>query len=423
MKRIALILTALFLFAGCGWFGRKNRVIQPSEETPATAPATMPAEADGTGHTGSKPVPPERTGSKPVPSERTTRPSAGPSTCPSAGYCVVGKPEVVAAASLQVNNKFITLQNLLAPIRPKLTQAAGGANEKTFRIRALGLIRREIRRQVEQVLILSEAENYLTDAEKKQVDDWVVGRLRQAVAKSDGSRSLLDQRLRDEGTDLAAWKKDLTETMRIRSYMQSRLGKRTVVDRRMMWDYYITHRDEFSRADRVQMQIIFIPVGKFLPADREPSKADRAESRRKAKALINKAVAALAGGEKFAKVAGTFSAGPMAASGGVWPQMERGSFRAEAVEESAFAQGKGQTSGAIETPRGFYIVRTLDIMPGEKLSFEKVQDAIAEKLRQQQFQKLAREYRAKLYAKAVIITVDRFESLAVDEAVRKFYKR
>ncbi|MDY7010828.1 MAG: peptidyl-prolyl cis-trans isomerase [Planctomycetota bacterium] len=414
MKRIALILTALFLFSGCGWFGRKNRVIQPSEETPATAPVSGPVEAGGTGF---QPVlkTEKRTDSKPAPTERTTRPSAD--------YRVVGKPEVVAAASLQVNNKFITLRKLLDPIRPKLTAAAAGAGEEAFRIKALGLIREEIRRQVEHVLLLSEAENYLTDAEKKQVDEWVVGRLRQAVAESGGSRALFDQRLRNEGTDLETWKKDLTETMLIRSYMQSRLGKRIVVDRRIMWDYYVAHPREFSRPDRVQMQIISVPRGEFLPTDRKPDEEDRAESHRKAKDLINKAHAALVSGEKFAKVARTFSTGPMSASGGVWPLMERGSFRAEAVEESAFAQGKGRTSGVIETPGGFYIVRTLDIRGGEKLPFEKVQDTIADKLRRRQFAKLADEYRAKLYAKAVIIATDRFERLAVDEAVRKYYKR
>ncbi len=402
MKRIASILVVAFLLTGCGWFERKDRIIQPDEEAPAAAPATQPTE----GGTSLQPVPPEQT------------------TRPSPDYHVVGKPEVVAAASLQVNNKFITLQKLLDPIGPKLTgAAAGGANEEAFRIRASGLIRDEIRRQVEHVLLLAEAENYLTDEEKKRVDEWVVGRLRQAVAESEGSRARFEQRLRDEGTDLATWQKDLTETMLIRNYMENRLGKRIVVDRRMMWDYYVAHRREFSRSDRVQMQIISIPGDEFLPKDREPTEEDRHESHNKAKDQINKAAAALSNGGKFDEVAKKFSAGPMAASGGVWPLMERGSFRAEAVEESAFAQGVGRTSGVIETPRGFYIVRTLDIRGGEKLPFEKVQEEIADKLRRQQFQKLATEYREKLYEKAVVIDADRFERIAVDAAVLKFYRK
>ncbi len=422
MKRIAFIAVLVFFVAGCDWFGRKNRVIQPDEEYPTSAPATMPAQAGGTGFQP-VPKPGDRTDSKPVPPERTTRPSVD--------YRVVGKPEVVAAAALQVNDKFITLTEALGPIRSKLIEAAAarlsspksGTNEKNFRLKALGLIREEIHRQVERVLLLGEARNYLTDAEKKQVDEEVADRLRQAVAESGGSRARFDQRLRREGTDLSAWIKGLTEALLIRSYMQSRLGKRIVVDRRMMWDYYVAHRREFSRADSVQMQIISVSGGEFLPKDRKPTEADRTEARSKAKDRIDKAAAALGRGEKFAEVAKKFSAGPMASVGGVWPMMERDSFRAEAVEETAFAQGAGKTSGAIETPGGFYIVRTLDIRGGEKFPFEKVQEAIANKLRQQQFGKLAREYRAKLYSKAVIIAADRFERIAVDAAVRKYYKR
>ena len=413
MKRIASILVVVFLLTGCGWFERKDRIIQPEEETPASA---LPAE---TGETSATPA------ASPGPEVgTTTKPSELPATRPSADYRVVGKPEVVAAASLQVNNKFITLQNLLDPIGPKLAGAAGGgANEEAFRIRASGLIRDEIRRQVEHVLLLAEAENYLTDEEKKKVDESVVGRLREAVAESEGSRTRFEQRLRDEGTDLATWQKDLTEMMLIRNYMENRLGKRIVVGRRMMWDYFVSHSREFSRSDRVQMQIISVSGDEFLPKDREPAEEDREESHRKAKELIDKAADALAKGGKFDEVAKKFSAGPMAASGGVWPLMERGSFRAEAVEESAFAQGVGRTSGVIETPGGFYIVRTLDIRGGEKLTFEKVQEEIADRLRRQQFQKLAGEYREKLYEKAVVIDADRFERIAVDEAVRKYYQK
>ncbi len=414
MKRIASILVVVFLLTGCGWFERKDRIIQPDEETPASAPVTIPAESAGG---DAQPVP------SPGKNAADTGPASSAATRPSPDYNVVGKPEVVAAASLQVNNKFITLQKLLDPIGPKLTGAAGGANEEAFRIRASGLIRDEIRRQVEHVLLLSEAENYLTDEEKKQVDEWVVGRFRQAVAESEGSRARFEQRLRDEGTDLATWRKDLTEATLIRSYMENRLGKRIVVDRRMMWDYFVAHSGEFSRSDRVQMQIVSVPGDEFLPKDREPTEEDRHESHRKAKEQIDKASAALANGEKFDEVAKKFSAGPMADSGGVWPLMDRGSFRAEAVEESAFAQGVGRTSGVIETPRGLYIVRTLDIRGGEKLPFEKVQEEIADKLRQQQFQKLAGEYRTQLYEKAVVIDADRFERIAVDAAVRKYYKR
>ncbi len=235
-----------------------------------------------------------------------------------------------------------------------------------------------------------------------------------------GSRVRFDQRLRSEGTDLATWQEDLRRALVVQTYMQRRFGKRIVVSRRMMWDYYVGHRGEFRSADAVQMQVIAAPVKHFLSASRSP---DRKAARRRANALIDRADAALARGWEFAKVAKTFSKGPMAASGGVWGMMERGSFRAEVVEEVAFAQKAGQVSKVIETPEGFYIVRTLTLRRGAELAFAEVQEKIAEKLRRQQFEGLTAEYLKELYGGITIIGADRFERLAVETAVRKYFKR
>jgi hypothetical protein len=324
---------------------------------------------------------------------------------------------------LQVNDKFITLDEVLRPIHDRLAKAAAGTGERTFRMKALDLIRGEIRTQVEQTLLLAEAEGGLTEDERKLVKEQLADRFRQAVAEMGGSRAKLDQHLRSEGADIATWRKDLRRALVVQAYMQRRLGKRIVVNRRMMWGYYVGHRQEFRKPDRMQMQIVSVPHKVFLPKDRKPTMEDLQEARLAARILAREAAAALARGDDFTKVAKAYSRGPMASAGGVWGMMERGSFRAEAVEETAFAQQVGRVSKVIETPAGFYIVKTLAVQRGKEVSFEQVQEKIAEELRRQQFQRLAGQYRAELYGKAVIIEVDRFERLAIDAAVRRFYKR
>ncbi len=401
MKRVAIILILVSLIVGCDRFKRKDHIIQPDEEAPATLPTTQPTE-NPVVNTEPQPKPPV-----------STRPSP---------YNVLSKSEVVTAAALQVNDQFITIDQVLHPVGPTFTKLAAGANERTFRAKALGLIREQIRIQVEHVLLLAEAKNFLTDPEKGQVSEEVADNLRQAVAEMGGSKVRFDRHLRTKGTDLETWLKQLTEALLIRRYMQNRLGRQIVVGRRAMWKYYVEHRKEFSKPTRAQMQIISVPIKGFLPTDRNITDADRQEARSKARKLIDKAADELTKGGKFDDVAKKSSRGPMASSGGTWPLMERGSFRAEAVEETAFAQGAGRTSGIIETPKGFYIVKTLEIKPGVKSSFEEVQEAIADKLRRKQFGKLAWEYRVKLYTKAVIIAPERFERRAVAKAVRKYRK-
>lgn len=420
MKRIASILVVALFVAGCDWFEPKARVIQPDEEYAVENPATRPAKS---GDTDSRPVP--ETGpakaagsTKPDPPERpitTTRSSAQ--------YRIIGKSEIVSAKMLQVNDRFITLDKVLRPVRRKLTEAAAGVGEKVFRIKAMEIISSEIRRQIKHTLLLAEADNRLTDAHKKLVDEKVAERLRQNIAEMGGSKAKLDKHLRSEGTDLATWREDLRQALLIRSYMHDRVGKRIIINRRTMWEYYVSHRLEFCKSDSVRMQIIYVPSADFLPKDRRPTEADRRAARSKAKARVTEAAAALARSEEFDKVAKKFSAGPMAQNGGVWSMMERGSFRAEAVEETAFAQGAGKTSKVIETPNGFYIVKTLAVQRGEQAPFEKVQDIITEKLRRRQFEKLTYEYQMKLYSKVTIVEADQFVRRAVDAAVQKFYKR
>ena len=403
MKRIVPILIVAIAFGGCKWwpFRRKSKVIQPSKEFPQHWPTSAPSPAPSPRPAASRPT--------------TTGPAT--TTAP-AGYRVVGKPEVVAAAMLQVNDKFITLEQVLHPIRRDL-MVAGRGGGGDFRRRARALIRGEIRRQVQQTLILAEARRRLNEQEMKFVEQELLRRYRQVIAEFGGSKTLLAQRLKAEGTTVPAWQEEMRRAMTVRVYLERSLLPQIAVNRKMMWDYYTTHLDEFRREATVEMQLIHVPFSAFVTTRPAPE-ADEKAARRKAREQIDAAAAALAGGEDFAKVARKFSKGPMAAKGGVWPPLERGSLRAEAVETAAFAQKAGQVSGVIESPTGYYVAKTLRHQPGEKAPFEKVQTRIETTLREQQFDRISREYMTKVYATAVIRSADEFEEAAVDAAVRRY---
>lgn len=140
MKRIVPILIAAIAFGGCKWLPsrRKSEVIHPSHEFRQNWPASAPAPAPS-----------------PRPADSRPATTTAPATTAPSGYRVIGKPEVVAAAMLQVNDKFITLEQVLHPIRRELMAAGRGGGD--FRRRAGALIQAEIRRQVQQTLILEEA--------------------------------------------------------------------------------------------------------------------------------------------------------------------------------------------------------------------------------------------------------------------------
>jgi len=404
VKKLACILTMVSLLAGCGWLGsgKDDRVVAPAETFPYAAPAASPAEPAP----ATSPGPPTTRAA-----EAATQPAAAGTVRPG---------NVVAATVLQVNDRFITLQQVLHPIRQKLRSAAGAASEDAFRSRAMGLIAEELRNQVRQTVLVAEAEKQMGEEETTAIAGEVQDRVRLAAAQA-GSRAQFDEQLRQEGTDLATWKQDLRRALVVNLYLYRRLGSKVVVTRRTMWEYYRTHREEFRTAESVQMQMIAAPFKKFLPADRAPTEVDRQAAREQARQQIDRAGAALATGEDFTQVAKALGKGPMAPSGGVWPMMERGSFRGAAVEQAAFAQKVGQVSKVIETELGFYIVRTIDHSPGRERTFEDAQAEINQKLRRQQYDKLRQEYLEEIQRKMTVSLAEEFERVAVDAAVRRFY--
>jgi hypothetical protein len=84
----------------------------------------------------------------------------------------------------------------------------------------------------------------------KAIDEEVAAAERRALAQVGGSATRLAEELRKQGTDLETWKRDLRRGHVVRWYVQQRLNPKTVVTRRMMWDYYRAHPEEFRKAGR-----------------------------------------------------------------------------------------------------------------------------------------------------------------------------
>ena len=412
VKRLATLLTAIFLLNGCDYFHRGNKPIYPDEQysIPAT---TKPSSASKTkqGDTSR-----ETSTDSSVKREISRSP---------AGVRITDDKtkdsSSIPATAMWVNGQIVTIDEILKTIQPALIEAARGSSEEVFSIRAQELINQQILRQINKILLLSQAQKRLSDAEKRWVDKQVDEQIARAILEA-GSKVRLEQKLRDEGMTLEEWRKSLRDTMLIQMHLRDRLTNKIFVSREMMWKYYTTHTDEFQSPDKVQMQIISVPINEFLPGGiTSPSEQQLRQGREKARELINQAAKALAQGGDFTEVAKKFSRGPMAKTGGVWPMIERGSFRAQAVEETAFAQGVGNVSKIIETPSGFYIVKTLAVQKGQRCSFEQVQQEIKAKLRQQQFEKLTKRYQKKLYSDAIIVGLERFKQFAVKLALQRYY--
>jgi len=341
-----------------------------------------------------------------------------------AGRVREGTTTVVAASMVQVNDKFITIDDVLNGLHQRLVAMPPG-EEEAFRQAVTEMIEQQFRQLVYESLVLGEAEAGLTDAQKDAIEDEVANARREMIAHAGGSERALEQYYRGRHTTLAEALDDHRRRLTGRAFLRSQIEPRIVVTRDMLLGYYRKHTDEFVVAKSVQMQLIAAPFEEFLPdADGlEPTPLEWKRARDHARAEIDAAAEAIRAGEDFGEVAKRHSRGFRTSHGGVWPAMPEGSFREKEVERNAFALSEGEICGVIETETGYYIVRALKVSPGQSQSFQEAQERIEGILREQQYDKLAGDYFMKLFGAATIAQSDDFMEMAVDLAVDRYWRR
>lgn len=371
----------------------------------------------------------------PPPTASPTTPPAptppAPATTPTRTFVPPGKTakplgtdEVVAASVVQVNRQFITVEDILRPLAPQLDKLPKNIDEPTFRDQAARLIVREITGQTTRRLVVEEAEKRLVDDQKKMIDHEVKQAQVDMLAAAGGSITKLRQKLRAEGLTLEDALADYRRDSTFRLYLRHRFMPAIPVTRKMLWDYYRQNHEQFSTGHKVQMQIIAAPFITFLAEPGvQPSPAELAVAKTKARQVIDAAEARVTIGEDFTTIVKKYSRGVKASAGGLWPLMESGSFKETAVEKAAFALPAGAVSNPIETPHGWYLVKAVQVIPGRVVPFEEAQEQITETLRNRMYEELTDKYFQDLLKKSHIVRSPEFNELALDRAVDRFWQK
>lgn len=444
------MLVAAVLAPGC-----QRNPLAPPESVPVTKPThatTLPAGAlDPAPAPGPAPVPAQPPAPAPVvavpPSPAT--PSVDLSTTLPAGPSIVqpgaqtrpaqpsqpplpasAKPlppgEVVAVSALQVNDKFVTVGEILRLAHRELDQIPKNITESTFRLRSAEIVQEVIRGRITQLLVLREAQKRVTEEMTKQIDKELEDLKKEWVAEiGQGSVQKLEAVLKADGTSLKELLEDERNRLVSQAYLREKFIASIYVNHRMLMDYFRKHQAEFSSEKQVQMQVIAAPESAFLSRETggQPTPAERARARSQAQAVIEQCAAELKAGGDFGQIAMKRSKGLKAEQGGLWPMLSAGSFKETRVEEAAFAMAKGQVSDIIQTPTGFYIVKVADVKPGKVARFEDVQEQIESTLRQQQYRRMTDQYLQDTLRHATIIHSEEFTRLAIDRAVGKYWQK
>lgn len=331
--------------------------------------------------------------------------------------------KVVAGVTLQVNQKTLTVDEVLAALHGELVEIPDTLSRDRFRQEAQYIISRRLMSLVQQILVAEEAEELLEDPVKQTIDAEMEETLRDLLARAGGSMERLKAQIRQEGTTLddllAAHRRNLL----VRTYMQYKFIPAIVITRRMLWDYYRRHEDDYRTDTKVKMQILAVPFDAFLPEGTQtPTDAERRIAIRTARETIEKARKALQLNADFTQLVNQYSRGIRAEQDGLWPLMGKGNFAETPVEDAAFKLKEGQVSDIVETENGYYLVKAIEVQPGNVVGFEEAQSQIRRDLQDEQLGKLRGEHMKKMYENAVVSPPGPFVERAADRAVEKYWR-
>ena len=210
-------------------------------------------------------------------------------------------------------------------------------------------------------------------------------------AKSDEE---LNGWLRIQGLTLPILRRQFERQIMSQQYVNSMLkekGRR--VGLAEIRDYYDKHPDEFKTPDRVTWQHVF--VGNGNPPN-PPAAFARIE-----------AVRQKAAGQDFAALSKQFDEGIAGKQGGFGAGNARGEVLPLDIEAAVWELKPGQTSGVIQTPTGYHLVKVVERDYAGVLPFDsKVQGKIRDKLNDAIYDAEAKKMVDELWRKGVVRVLD-----------------
>jgi parvulin-like peptidyl-prolyl isomerase len=139
----------------------------------------------------------------------------------------------------------------------------------------------------------------------------------------------------------------------------------------------------------------------------------RAAARKKAEEIL----ARLLHDEDFDAIAKSSSDGPTASKGGLYVDMQPGSYGIPVVNDALNQLPVGQVSQILEAPNSFHIVRVDSRREKGPLRFDEVQDKVRNQVLEQNYQEAVEAFIAKLRAKTLVRTM--FDNTESDPAIAR----
>ena len=350
--RLAIVLIAVALVAAC----KKT----PSEP-PAQAGAPAPASA------------------APPAGPSAPAPGATPTAAPAVKPVPAQLPEIMA----RVNGLPIDRAEFERAVKSLEGQAGGPVPPER---------RDVIYRQLVDQLIGMKLLAQESVARKIVVPDTEVeGRLTE-VKKPFPNEQAFTAALAERQLTLDKLKAEIRQQLQAMKLVDAEIRPTVAVTDADVTDFYVKNPEKFQEPEAVRVSHILI---------RTPDATDEAQ-KKKAKAEATTVLAELKKGGDFAALAKQHSqdAGS-AANGGDLGFVPRGNT-VPVFEQAAFALKPGQTSGIVESPFGYHIIKVFAHRDARTVPLQEVKPQVKEFLTQQQMQQKTEAFINKLKAKGKV---------------------
>jgi peptidyl-prolyl cis-trans isomerase C len=236
-------------------------------------------------------------------------------------------------------------------------------------------------------LLVQEARNRKIVAPPWEVDSQI-----DQIKKQFPNEEAFKQMLKSRGVTVERLRADTADTIAVNQMLQKELESKIAVTESEAKTFFEQNKARFHQEDSVHASHILVRVDE---------KADAA-AKASAKARADGLLAQLKKGAAFADLAKQNSQDPGSApNGGDLGFFSRGQM-VPAFEEAAFGLKPGQTSGVVETPFGYHIIRVAEAKPGRDLGYDEVKAQIDEYLKQQVRDQKSQEFVDQLKAKGKI---------------------
>ena len=310
-----------------------------------------------------------------------------------------------------VGDQIITINELATAVNDRMREMLGGQQSQMSEAELFEVKNRVaaavLNDLINQSLILQQASSKMAKnpkakqmfdefTDKRWKDEEVPPLLRKTASANIHELKI---KLASEGKSYDAMKESFRKKLMAREFLGAEIRNKVNADLIEMKAYYNQHLKDFEQPARMTWREVEINIARY------PS---RAAARQKAEEVL----ARLLRDEDFAAVARSVSNGPTASKGGVYIDMQPGSYGIPVVNDALNRIPIGQVSQVLEAPGSFHIIRVDSRREKGPLRFDEVQDKIKNQVLEANWQKAIDDYLAKLRAKTLIRTM--FDKTASD---------